>query len=209
MTYLALGDSISIDDYTEVKGGGAASQLARLLKADPFIDRTKDGMTTDGLLNRDLGFGEPPVADCVTLTIGGNDLLGGFFTRSVGDRSQTAPQALERTIQNLETIGGKLAAMRCPVILNTIYDPTDGDDEKAAELDLPPEARQGFFRTNQTLVRIAAERGFLLCDLEALFRGHGFWSNDPWLVMHIEPGLRGATEIAKAWHDLFTSKGKS
>jgi hypothetical protein len=27
--YLALGDSISIDDYTGVRGGGAASQLAR------------------------------------------------------------------------------------------------------------------------------------------------------------------------------------
>jgi hypothetical protein len=26
--YLALGDSISIDDYTSVRGGGAASQLA-------------------------------------------------------------------------------------------------------------------------------------------------------------------------------------
>ena len=27
--YLALGDSISIDDYTGVPGGGAPSQLAR------------------------------------------------------------------------------------------------------------------------------------------------------------------------------------
>ena len=27
--YVALGDSISIDDYTGVPGGGAASQLAR------------------------------------------------------------------------------------------------------------------------------------------------------------------------------------
>ena len=29
--YLALGDSISIDDYTGVHGGGAPSQLARKL----------------------------------------------------------------------------------------------------------------------------------------------------------------------------------
>ena len=33
MNYLALGDSISIDDYTEVAGGGAASQFARLIGA--------------------------------------------------------------------------------------------------------------------------------------------------------------------------------
>ena len=30
-TYVALGDSISIDDYTGLPGGGAASQLARKL----------------------------------------------------------------------------------------------------------------------------------------------------------------------------------
>jgi len=29
--YLAVGDSMSIDDYTGVDGGGAASQLARKL----------------------------------------------------------------------------------------------------------------------------------------------------------------------------------
>ena len=34
--YLALGDSISIDDHTEVAGGGAASQFAKL-PADPSI----------------------------------------------------------------------------------------------------------------------------------------------------------------------------
>jgi hypothetical protein len=43
--YLALGDSISIDDYTGVRGGGAASQLARKLGLE-LIDLTRDGNTT-------------------------------------------------------------------------------------------------------------------------------------------------------------------
>jgi hypothetical protein len=44
-TYLALGDSISIDDYTGVRGGGAASQLSRKLGLK-LVDLTRDGNTT-------------------------------------------------------------------------------------------------------------------------------------------------------------------
>ena len=46
MRYLALGDSMSIDDYTGVRGGGAASQLAKLIRASEFIDLTRDGQIT-------------------------------------------------------------------------------------------------------------------------------------------------------------------
>jgi lysophospholipase L1-like esterase len=72
--YLAIGDSISIDDYTGVGGGGAASQLARKLGVD-LVDLTRDGNTTQGVL-ADLA-AAPPAADVVTLTAGGNDLLEG------------------------------------------------------------------------------------------------------------------------------------
>ena len=71
--YLALGDSISIDDYTGVHGGGAPSQLARKLGLE-LIDLTRDGNTTDGVL-ADLA-AAPAAADVVTITAGGNDLLG-------------------------------------------------------------------------------------------------------------------------------------
>src|ERR671935_14234 len=63
--YLALGDSISIDDYTGVRGGGAPSQLARKLGFD-LVDLTRDGNTTRGVL-ADLA-GAPPAAEVVTLT---------------------------------------------------------------------------------------------------------------------------------------------
>jgi hypothetical protein len=62
--YLALGDSISIDDYTGVSGGGAVSQLARKLGVDP-VDLTRDGNTTQGVL-ADLA-AAPAAADVVTL----------------------------------------------------------------------------------------------------------------------------------------------
>jgi hypothetical protein len=47
--YLSLGDSISIDDYTGVRGGGPPSQLARKLGVE-LIDLTRDGNTTHGVL---------------------------------------------------------------------------------------------------------------------------------------------------------------
>jgi len=78
--YLALGDSISIDDYTGVHGGGAPSQLARKLGLE-LIDLTRDGNTTDGVL-ADLA-AAPAAAEVVTITAGGNDLLGGDLPRAI------------------------------------------------------------------------------------------------------------------------------
>jgi lysophospholipase L1-like esterase len=72
--YLAVGDSMSIDAYTGVDGGGAASQLARKLRLE-LLDLTADGNTTDGVL-ADLARA-PAAAEVVTLTAGGNDLLFG------------------------------------------------------------------------------------------------------------------------------------
>ena len=77
--YLALGDSISIDDYTGVRGGGAPSQLARKLGV-ALVDLTRDGNTTQGVL-ADLARA-PAAADVVTLTAG-NDLLGGDLPRAI------------------------------------------------------------------------------------------------------------------------------
>ena len=77
MKYLALGDSISIDDYTEVEGGGAVNQFARLIYAAALEDFTQDGRTTQGVL-ADLGR-ITLAPDVVTFTIGGNDFLQATF----------------------------------------------------------------------------------------------------------------------------------
>jgi lysophospholipase L1-like esterase len=72
--YVALGDSISIDDYTGVRGWGGASQLALKLGLE-IVDLTRDGNTTRGVL-ADLARA-PASANVVTLSAGGNDLLDG------------------------------------------------------------------------------------------------------------------------------------
>ena len=191
--YLALGDSISIDDYTGVRGGGAPSQLARKLGVD-LVDLTLDGNTTQGVLV-DLA-AAPAAADLVTLTAGGNDLLSGDPPRAILRR-------LHQIAQWIQPFGAR-------VVVNTIYDPSDGDNDVGRrELGLSRlaaiELRRRLNAVNGGIRKLAAERGFLLADLERLFHGHGVASTEPWFVEVIEPNLAGATAIADRWYELLTS----
>jgi lysophospholipase L1-like esterase len=105
-TYLALGDSISIDDYTCVPGGGAPSQLARKLGVE-LVDLTRGGNTTEGVLG-DLARA-PATADVVTPSAGGNDLL-------LGDR----PRAVLRRLRCAGLIKSQSGSSRsAPVSLST------------------------------------------------------------------------------------------
>jgi lysophospholipase L1-like esterase len=192
--YLALGDSISIDDYTGVRGGGAPSQLARKLGVD-LVDLTRDGNTTQGVL-ADLA-AAPAAPDIVTLTAGGNDLL-------VGDLSRAILRRLHQIAARIEPLGAR-------VVVNTIYDPSDGDNEVGRrELGLSRLATIGLRRrlnaVNGGIRKLAHEHGFLLADLERLFHGHGLASNEPWFVDVIEPNLAGATATAQHWYELLTSR---
>ncbi len=192
--YLALGDSISIDDYTGVRGGGAPSQLARKLGVD-LVDLTRDGNTTDGVLaDLDAELARP---DVVTLTCGGNDLLMGRPARQV--------------LRRLHEIADRLEALGARVVVNTVYDPSDGDNDVGRrELGLSRLAtvalRRRLNAVNRGIAALARERGFLLADLERLFHGHGVASDEPWFVQVIEPNLAGATAIAEHWYELLTAR---
>ncbi|HYT50598.1 MAG TPA: SGNH/GDSL hydrolase family protein [Gaiellaceae bacterium] len=193
-TYLALGDSISIDDYTGVCGGGAASQLAQKLGID-LIDLTRDGNTTYGVL-ADLARA-PAASDVVTLTAGGNDLLGGDLSRAI--------------LRRLDQIARRIQPLGARIILNTVYDPSDGDNDVGRrELGLSwlatKELRRRLNAVNRGVAALASKRCFLLADLERLFHGHGIASDEPWFVSVIEPNLAGATAIAEHWYELLTSR---
>src|ERR671934_1634505 len=147
--YLALGDSISIDDYTGVRGGGAPSQLARKLGVD-LVDLTLDGNTTQGVLV-DLA-AAPAAADLVTLTAGGNDLLGGDLPRAI--------------LRRLHQIAHRIQRLDARVVVNTIYDPSDGDDDVGRrELGLSRlatiELRRRLNAVNAAIRKLAGEHGFL------------------------------------------------
>jgi lysophospholipase L1-like esterase len=142
-------------------------------------------------------------ADVVTLTAGGNDLLGLDLARAILRRlHQIAPA--DRAARRPEPLGAR-------VIVNTIYDPSDGDNTVGRrELGLSRlatiELRRRLNAVNRGIAKLALERAFLLADLERLFHGHGVASEEPWFVNVIEPNLAGATAIAEHWCELLTSE---
>lgn len=206
MNYLALGDSISIDDYTGVDGGGAVSQFARLLGATHFQDLTRDGRTTDGVLEVLPQVTVKP--DVVTLTAGGNDFLQIAFqiVNPLGCGSHSWGDLPRTPLENLGQIVERLAEFACPVILNTVYDPTDGDDTLLAAYGVTAEARTAYNTLNDGIRVLVRRYDFLLSDLQELFRGHGVMAADTWIVGQIEPNLAGATAIANHWYSLYAKR---
>ena len=202
MHYLALGDSISIDDYTGVPNGGAASQFARLIGATHFQDLTRDGHTTGDVVESLIDVIEPP--DVVTLTAGGNDFLQGAFEIVRDPGRATWAGCLRDTLDNLCRIADHLDLFECLVIFNTIYDPTDGDNALLAQFGVGPVARIAYNALNDGIRILARQRGYLFSDLQTLFHGHGAVAHDTWIVGQIEPNHAGATAIADHWHSLFS-----
>jgi lysophospholipase L1-like esterase len=144
--YLALRDSISIDDYTGVRGGGAPSQLARKLGVE-LVDLARDGNTTQGVL-ADL-IRAPATADLVTLTAGGNDLLSGDLPRTI--------------LRRLHDIAQQIQPLGSHVVVNTIYDPSDGDNHVGQrELGLSRlatiELRRRLNAVNRAIAQLARAR---------------------------------------------------
>jgi lysophospholipase L1-like esterase len=117
--HLALGDSISIDDYTGVRGGGAPSQLARELGIE-LVDLTRDGNTTQGVL-ADLARA-PAAADVVTLTAGGNDLL-------LGDRPRAILRRLHLIAERIQPLGARvvLSTVSIQAMATTMSDVASSD----------------------------------------------------------------------------------
>ena len=171
-TYLALGDSMSIDDYTGVPGGGAVSRFFRHLGPDwTLIDRTADGCTIDAVPTADRG-------DLITLTIGGNDALG------VIDR--IAEQDVRQILRSHRSLLEKIRANNpraCFIVGNT-YTP---------DFPLPRSLRALLDLLNRGIAENVRRVDGRLADIYGAFEGH----TQEWLVQQIEPNLAGATAISE------------
>ena len=221
--YVALGDSISIDVYAGGPGRGGASLLARnrdddfprwrghdLATARPELDfelLATDGGTTGTLLDVQLPRLEASATlpRVVTLTVGGNDVLGAY-----GDtRRALGVVALvgERVAEALRRLS-RLVPAGDPVVLGTVYDPSDGTGE-AWRVGLPPwpEVVDVLGALNATLRAVAADHGALVADIHGRFLGHGLRAGDPgqpdarpqdrglWYCQVIEPNAWGADGV--------------
>ena len=225
--YVALGDSISIDDYSGGPGrGGPALLFAN--RDDDFPDwrgrdlRTTDPaavhtlLATDGATTRTLVDVQlprlvrtRPRPTLVTLTIGGNDLLGAYGDTGVA-RSVIAHvgAVLDRVLPEIGDVVGPAGR----VVLGTVYDPTDGTGDAGA-LGLPPwpDGVAVIGELNDALRAVAARHGAAVADIAGRFSGHGLLAGDParreprpadrrlWFCQVIEPNAWGAGGVREAF----------
>ncbi|MDP8927208.1 MAG: GDSL-type esterase/lipase family protein [Actinomycetota bacterium] len=224
--YVALGDSISIDEYAGGPGRGGASLLACNLDDDfpgwrgrdlassadtRFHLLASDGATCRTVLDHQLprlaALGLTPTV--VTLTVGGNDLLGAYgHTPSAQAVVAHVAAAVHQTLEALR----RLVAAGGRIVVGTVYDPSDGTGD-ATRLGLPPwpEGVEVLGQLNSALVTAAADHDALVADIHQRFLGHGVLAGDPgqpsarpperalWYCNLIEPNAWGASQVRAAF----------
>jgi lysophospholipase L1-like esterase len=225
-TYVALGDSISIDEYAGGHGRGGASLLAR--NRDDDFPRWRgrdlesrfpglrwhvlatDGGTTVTLLEQQLPrLDSLPPPSFVTVTVGGNDVLSRY-----GD-TQAALEVVgsvhQRVGQLLDTLHAR-AAPGAVIVVGTVYDPSDGSGD-ASSVGLPPwpDVVAVLGELNAALGDAARQHGAEIADIHAAFTGHGLSRGNVaagqarpddrqlWYCNVIEPNAWGAGGVRQAF----------
>jgi lysophospholipase L1-like esterase len=145
--------------------------------------RARDGATVANLPAQVQGLRVEGTAIAL-ITVGGNDLLQGLI-QDTGAGITTFATALDTFVQQLPIR---------PVLLGNVYDPTLGDDSRNFSGVDPAIARKNLQRMNTAIQQIANRYGQFV-DLHA-----HFLQGDPsWFTATIEPSLRGASEVRRAF----------
>lgn len=180
--------------------------LAHRLRGVRFRNACTDGGTIGDVLGRQLPALPDEVrgaARVVTVTAGGNDLLGSLFERGFEALPRATADGIERYGRMVDAVRRSFPA--AVVVLTTVYDPTDGTGDLpglSGVLGLLP--LEHLDRFNDAVRRAAGRHAdVVLADVHAHFLGHGlsaphadrwYWHPNP-----IEPGGRGASEIRRVW----------
>jgi lysophospholipase L1-like esterase len=201
-----------------VTGLGAASLLAGnddqvwpefagrdLVTRSPAVEclfHAADGATTGSVLESQmdaLRSIDPSGEALVTLTAGGNDLLG-----LIGATDGAGQAGVRGVLENLDAILGIVRERlpRATVLVANVYDPTDGSGDLEITR-LRPQEMRWLGDYNAGVERVCRKRGARLVDVHAHFAGHGR-SAPPaerwyWTGSLIEPGMIGASEIRRLW----------
>jgi lysophospholipase L1-like esterase len=219
--FVALGDSMSIDDYAGGPGRGAASLLHRNQDGD-FPDcagrdlasagigvqvLARDGATASDVLLYQLPQIEQTPA-LVTVTMGGNDLMTAYGDAAAAEAAIAEVAAIgEKIMTRLDAVtrdGGR-------IVVTTVYDPSDGTGQVASAGLFWPEGSALVRSLNTALTDLAQRHGAVVADVHGRFLGHGVHVGDPsqpdarpanrrlWYCGLIEPNAWGAHEIRATW----------
>jgi len=229
--YVALGDSMSIDEYAGGPGRGAASLFFRnhpdwpefegrdlhaLFPDLEFELLAFDGATSEGVLSLQV----PALrrlrgrVKVITLTAGGNDLLS-YFGISRRQGEQAAGHLRVRLARILEACCDAVGRVSC-ILVGNIYDPTEGTGE-VSDSGFPPwtDSTHVLKLFNQTVAEVAHDFPVQLVDIYSHFLGHGVRTQEPtsshyrprdptvWYTQLVEPNARGAHEIRRLFWQAF------
>lgn len=212
--YIALGDSISIDVYPlhdaqlrypgkfSTDKLGAASLLCRNddkmwpefkgrdLQPMRCLDLTADGATTVSLLRQVEQIKPSDEPTLVTITAGGNDLLG-----VIGSRDNPVPEIAGR----LKAAVLRVLELRpnATIIVGTVYDPSNGTRRLPGytrELTREAEWLDEYNDFVRKLVK--SDKRLRLADIHKHFMGHPEWFLPESII---EPSARGASEVRRLW----------
>lgn len=228
-SYVALGDSISIDVYPAADAQrrysgrystsrlGAASLLVRnddklwpeftkrdlesQLERIEALDLTADGATTDSLLRQVERIPRSDERTLVTITAGGNDLLGEIGWSGENPAPEIAAKLAAGVRRVLELRPDAL------VLVGTVYDPSDGTNRLPGygrTLDREASWLADYNRRVRDLA--ASDERLVVADIHEHFLGHGLTVSEQerWYLLEsiIEPNARGASEVRRLWTDL-------
>ena len=154
----------------------------------------------------------------VTLTVGGNDVLGAYGdTRRALEVVGVVRARVARVLDRLNA----LIAPGDPVVVGTVYDPSDGTGE-TWRVGLPswPDVVDVVAELNAALRAVASERGSVVADIHGRFLGHGLQAGNPaqpdarpgdralWYCDVIEPNAWGADAVRAAFWEALQGHGK-
>lgn len=179
--------------------GRDLSTLQPSLQFDAYRDDlTADGATTQSLLRQVERIERSEEPTLVTITAGGNDLLG-----SIGARGPSpAPEIFER----LRTAVTRILELRpnALILIGTVYDPSDGTRRLPGYARTLDREAQWLEEYNDLLREYAkSDPRLRLADIHQHFLTHGLTApvEEQWYLREsiIEPGARGASEVRRLW----------
>ncbi|HYC60051.1 MAG TPA: SGNH/GDSL hydrolase family protein [Thermoanaerobaculia bacterium] len=161
-------------------------------------DLAADGATTESLLRQVERIDRGDDSTLVTITAGGNDLLGSIG----GSGASPAPAIAER----LRRAIARVLELRpnAVVLVGTVYDPSDGT-KRLPGYTRPLEREAAWLDEYNDRVRelIATDSRLRLADIHRHFLGHGLTAtvDEQWYLREsiIEPNARGASEVRRVW----------
>jgi lysophospholipase L1-like esterase len=161
-------------------------------------DFTADGATTESLLRQVQRIERSDEPTLVTITAGGNDLLG-YIGSPGGSPAPTIAERLRSAIARVLE-----ARPNAIVLVGTVYDPSDGTKRLPGYTRALERESQWLDEYND-LVRklVTTDPRLRLADIHRHFRGHGLTVDveQQWYLREsiIEPNARGASEVRRVW----------